>query len=584
MDIRLIGMAGLALALAACGGGYGGKKKSPPKQPMEATGVLQAGRVSGVDYATPTRSGKTDAAGTFKYLPGETVSFSVGNLVLGQVPGAAMVTPFSLAGVAPPTTELALRGELDQATRVGTAFGKAINIERLLIALDVDNDPANGIVVGNQAAGLAAGDLDFGLTVAQFASQLRRRVPDLTGSLPNSQPLVLLYGALGIQVAVHAEERVVTTLPGVPDYPDIVTSTSYDATGARAMQGIDFDGDQHADVESTWRYDALSRVTAQSMQSVVVAGMPPASRELAIHYDAAGNLLGTDEQHVGNGGGVPDLHLLRTLTNDDHGFALTDVVDTDNGADGTTDSRRATRFTFDGHHNVTGMSQELDFGLDAVAEERQTVEASYDARDRQLELTERSDHEADGVIDSSFHDVFEYAGNSGGATRHVEEHDFDEDGVIDTRIVTTATYDDAGFPLMETSEYDSDGDGDLELISRTTFTYDAQHRMLSQDDRVDHDADGDFEELDRVTQSYDAVGNLLSAVSEYDIVDDVAGFTSRVTNRYGMSGERLEVRTDSRLKDAVEFTQINDSTFTHTVIADGVHTLAQQYLDELRAP
>jgi hypothetical protein len=575
---------GLALSLAGCGGGgYGGRKKPPPKQPMEATGVLQAGRVAGVDYATGTRRGKTDAAGTFTYLAGETVTFSIGNIELGKVTAAAEITPFRLAGATPPTTELALRGELDRATREATAFSKAINIERLLMALDRDNDPANGISIGDQAAGLAAGDLDLDLTVAQFASQLRRRLPGLTGNLPNSQPLVILYRALALQIPVHAAEQVVTTLPAVPDYPTIVTRTSYSATGALASQGVDLDGDQHSDIENTWQYDALSRVTAQSMQFITVAGQPPTSLHVENHYDAAGNLLGSDEQHDG-AGVTPNLRLQRALTNDDHGFAVADLIDIDNGADGSTDSRRSTRFVFDARHNVTQMTEELDSGVDTIAEERHTVEAAYDPVDRQLELTARTDHDADGVIESSVHEVFEYAGAAAGATRHVQEQDFDEDGIADSRIVTTATYDAAGFLLTELNEYDPDADGIPELVSRTTFAYDPLHRILQQDDLVDHDVDGIFEELDRTTHTYDTVGNPLSVLSEFDIVDGVAGFTSRVTNRYGTFGERLQIRTESRLKDAAQFTPVNDAVFTHAIVADGVQTLAQEYVDGLRAP
>ncbi|HET9862138.1 MAG TPA: hypothetical protein VFP37_01740 [Steroidobacteraceae bacterium] len=584
MDIRSIGTLGLALSLAACGGGgYGGQKPPAPpapQEPMEATGVLQAGGVAGVAYATETRQGKTDAAGTFAYLPGEMVTFSIGNVVLGTVTAAAVITPFTLAGATPPTTEPALRTALDRASREASAFSRAINIERLLIALDRDHDPANGISVGDQAAGLAAGELDFDLTVAQFASQLRRRVPDLTGNLPNSQPLVFLYRAMAMQVPVHAEERVVTTLP---QYTPIVTQTSY-TNGALAALRVDLDGDQATDLESTWQYDMLSRVVAQSMQTVTIAGQPPASLQVANHYDAGGNLLDSDEQHDGDGTGEHLLRLRRTLTNDDHGFAVADVADSDNGADGTIDSRRSTSFTFDARHNVTQMTEELDFGVDAVANERHTVEASYDTSDRQLELTARTDHDADGRFESSIHEIFEYGGAAPGATRHVQVHDFNEDGVADSRTVTTSSHDDAGFLLTELNEYDADADGTPELVARTTFTYDAQHRILQQDDRVDHDVDGEFEELNRVTHTYDAMGNPLTVLSEFDIVDGVAGFTSRVTNQYGASGERLQSTTESHLRDATEFTLINDAVFEHTVIADGVQRLAQQYIDGLRAP
>ncbi len=569
-----------ALSLVGCGGGYGGTKKPPPETPQEAMGELRAGHVSGVHYVTSTRSGETDAAGRFRYLPGEAVTFSIGGLVLGTAPGAAVITPFTLAGTMPPTDELDLRRELDLATRIATPFSKAINIERLLIALDTDNDPANGISVGDRPVSLTAAGLDPGLAMAGFAAQLRKRIPELTGSLPASQPLVFLYHALGISVPVHAEIRFDTTLPAVPDISPIVTTISYNAVGRRATQRTDFDQDEHSDVESTWQYDALGRITMQSMQSIVVAGLPPTTVSVAKNYDAHGNLLVTDERHDGSAVGIPPVRLLRRLRNDDHGFALSDVVDTDNATDGVTDSRRSTNFTFDGHHNVTGITQEVDFGVDQVAEERASVDASYDASDRQLEITVKRDRDADGVIESTDRSSFEYQGAGSGATRQVEAQDLDNDGVVDTRIVTTSTYDGAGFPLTMLSEFDSDGDGIPELATRATFAYDAGHRILTQQDLTDHDGDGIFDEMDRTTHAYDAVGNSVSVVSEFDIVDGVAAFTTRQTSRYGAAGERLEVKLESRLEDAAEFTFINDSIITHVAINDGVQTLAQQFLDD----
>ena len=569
-----------AISIAGCGGGYGSEKKPAPKTPQEATGELHAGRVSGVHYATATRSGETDAAGTFRYLPGEAVTFSIGGLVLGTAAGAAVITPFALAGTTPPTHELDLRRELDLATRIATPFSKAINIERLLIALDADNDPANGISVGDRAATLAGGDVDTGLALAGFAAQLRKRVPGLTGNLPSSQPLVFLYRALGISVPVHAEIRVDTTLPAVPDISPIVTTISYNAMGARATQRTDFDEDEHSDIESTWQYDALGRITLQSVQSIAVAGLPPPTVSVAKNYDTHGNLLGSDERHDGSAVGIPPVRLLRTLGNDDHGFALSDIVDTDNAADGVTDSRRSTNFRFDGRHNVTGITQEVDFGVDQVAEERTRVDASYDAGDRQLEITVKRDHDADGVIESTDHSSFEYEGAGSGVTRLVEAQDLDNDGVVDTRVVTTSTYDGAGFPLTMRSEFDSDGDGIPELVTRTTFVYDAGQRILTQQDLTDQDGDGIFEGLDRTTHVYDAVGNSLSVVSEFDIVEGVAGFTTRQTSRHGAAGERLELKVESRLGNAAEFTFINDSIFNHALIDDGVQTLAQQFLDD----
>ena len=80
MNWRLMTVFGAALLAAGCGHDDG-----ESKGPAELSGVFQAGNVSGVRYSTPTRSGLTDWSGTFKYLPGETVAFSIGGIRLGTV-------------------------------------------------------------------------------------------------------------------------------------------------------------------------------------------------------------------------------------------------------------------------------------------------------------------------------------------------------------------------------------------------------------------------------------------------------------------------------------------------------------------
>ena len=68
-------------------------------------GVLIDGPVSGVSHETESLSGVTDEAGTFEYLEGETVRFFLGGTTLGELPGRAQVSPFDLAGIAPPVDD-----------------------------------------------------------------------------------------------------------------------------------------------------------------------------------------------------------------------------------------------------------------------------------------------------------------------------------------------------------------------------------------------------------------------------------------------------------------------------------------------
>jgi hypothetical protein len=69
-----------AILLAGCGGDDGGSGDSD----TPAVGYLMAGGAQGVRYQTATQSGFTDASGAFRYMPGETVRFSVGGIELGS--------------------------------------------------------------------------------------------------------------------------------------------------------------------------------------------------------------------------------------------------------------------------------------------------------------------------------------------------------------------------------------------------------------------------------------------------------------------------------------------------------------------
>ena len=105
--------------------------------PTLLTGFFNAGVVEGLGYSTATQSGQTNASGEFSYMSGETVEFSVGGIVLGSASAAAVVTPFDLVGIQPPSTELPLRNELSASYRSGP-FQTATNIMHLLMSLDDD--------------------------------------------------------------------------------------------------------------------------------------------------------------------------------------------------------------------------------------------------------------------------------------------------------------------------------------------------------------------------------------------------------------------------------------------------------------
>ena len=59
-------------------------------------GVFMDGPVAGLNYATPTVKGVTNADGVFGYKEGETVDFFIGDLLLGKAIGKPFVTPLDI--------------------------------------------------------------------------------------------------------------------------------------------------------------------------------------------------------------------------------------------------------------------------------------------------------------------------------------------------------------------------------------------------------------------------------------------------------------------------------------------------------
>ncbi|WP_227657509.1 putative Ig domain-containing protein [Candidatus Magnetaquicoccus inordinatus] len=97
-------------------------------------GVLLDSPVQGIEYQTATQTGITGTGGSFSYATGETVTFSLGNIVLGSVVAGEVVTPLNLTD-----------GNM-------TAAG---NILRLLQTLDSDQNPDNGITISQATLDLA---------------------------------------------------------------------------------------------------------------------------------------------------------------------------------------------------------------------------------------------------------------------------------------------------------------------------------------------------------------------------------------------------------------------------------------------
>ncbi|WP_020558686.1 PKD domain-containing protein [Thiofilum flexile] len=142
--------------------------------------------VSGLSYKTATQSGMTNTAGEFKYLAGESISFKVGGIELGQATAQAQLSPFDLVGIKnPPITAAETSKVLRQmensttpipdANNLPSPFEVATNIAAFLQALDTDSNLSNGISIPTPFTTLAQ---DKKMSFNTHSSQYFNHQPD----------------------------------------------------------------------------------------------------------------------------------------------------------------------------------------------------------------------------------------------------------------------------------------------------------------------------------------------------------------------------------------------------------------------
>lgn len=124
-----------AATLTACGGGGG---SAPSGSTPVATFIDSP--VAGLAFQSASRSGLTDRNGNFPYTPGETVTFSIGNMVLGSVTVTGnKVTPLQIVPNA-----------------ANASDPRVTRILRTLQTLDSDGDLNNGIQISAWAREVAS--------------------------------------------------------------------------------------------------------------------------------------------------------------------------------------------------------------------------------------------------------------------------------------------------------------------------------------------------------------------------------------------------------------------------------------------
>lgn len=158
--------------LTACGGGGSGGSNTPSNPPIQtAQGRFIDATVEGLSFESGSQSGITDDRGTFTYEVGNTITFSVGSVVIGSATGNEIITPVDLTGL--DTTQPETR-----------------NIVRFLTMLDSDNDASNGITISNAVQLMAENWAPVDFTSANLGGELAQIISDVAAA-DNRTPTLL---------------------------------------------------------------------------------------------------------------------------------------------------------------------------------------------------------------------------------------------------------------------------------------------------------------------------------------------------------------------------------------------------------
>ncbi len=286
----------LSFSLAACNSSNSSNEATT--DPDLLTGKITGVSVEGLSYQTESQSGVTSADSTFTFKEGESVSFFIGDIAIGQASAATELTLFDLVGIADPDS-LADGAEtkLKQTTRSSFQFEHLSNLVVLLTALDEDGDFANGVVIPASLESVAQGKtLDilgsktktfkYDLTDSELLSEaVTEGVWQTTPTIASAgAALDAFYEAMGITPEVYTVSKELydtdedgnadfTTSYAFDDAGNLVSTTketddlstsevttyTYDDSGNTTGLYLDYENDGVIDRQQEWAFDDQGR-------------------------------------------------------------------------------------------------------------------------------------------------------------------------------------------------------------------------------------------------------------------------------------------------------------------------------------
>ena len=540
-----------------------------PRDAEVLTGVFMDSVVSQLRYETATQAGFTNDAGEFNYVAGERITFYVGGITLGSTAGAAQITPFQLAGIAPPRNE----GEL----RAGLAFSgtlapieRVANIAMFLIALDVDRDPENGIDLSGADAALMNATLNFDVDFAVFPlASLRPLLLTYNvgnSSVPVTESLPHLFATLGLDMTASMISTVSndTNNDGVIDS---VTTAEYDAQGHPTRISVDTNNDGTIDTVTTRVYsgDRFTRVITESNFS---AGAFHNRTDTTYAYNIAGLITNSTAERTQNDVLNRRTRITYSFDNDFNQVGF--LSERDDGPDNVNDLVEVDTFTYNAAGRVTqGTYETTTAGV--VTFRRSVTNAYSDALGLiTQQVDDRDNTPADNTYDT--HEVYTYVYDSRGnqtlATRETQT----PVGTVSARDTTTSTYDAQNRQLTSVVDVLNIADGTITSRTSTTNAY-VGGKIVHTETTVDAANDGDFESSDERWFSYDGNGFLATDIRQRDTNGDDA-LDSVVTVIYAYDANGLNQRTATSTYTATTgLTTTSVSAYAYTPVAEGTHAL-----------
>ena len=475
--------------LAGCGGssGHRGSPNPTPPQSTLESGVFDPYPISGLRYETATHSGTTNAAGEFEYAAGETVTFYIGEMMLGSTEGAETITLFDVAGAEQPEDYTAyVNNGAIYPPRAPLYNARSMIV--FLHTLDEDYDVTNGVQITPEVAARAAAsnvNLNTNFITHLINDRLTRQLIYQANTAGELTPRPIKH--TGLALAAHLDfpvplgglwshdsngdgtadrsSRDVYTALGkkaeiyIDDNADgdanYVIFWEWNDNQQRLRERLDTDGDGNIDQTTTWVYNEFGT----PIQETRTDGTGTIERDQVRVYDDQGALV---QRITTESSGTVDTETWLYVD------GIRNTYEVDDATDGVVDRRDVFEFNERGEW----IRREKDLDGDGFIDEIEVREydeyhnLSYVAFDRDADGTSFEDEsfytydEFENLVERrAFRDgglirinEIEFDAN---ALRVAEYSDSDADGTWDS--VVRYERNDAGYVVERITDGDNDG-------------------------------------------------------------------------------------------------------------------------------